>query len=153
MRMNVDHPVVVAAFRSAEEAAHARALLEREAIAAAAIDRQDSIERLCADAFEGGFDVVVESADAAKAIAVLQRAWPEEVLIEAHVVDRCAVCGSTDVTRLPRIRIFIFAALLLIGASVVFGQRDLFLLVVAIIAGVLVLTPAHHCRVCGERWS
>lgn len=151
--VNVDHPVVIAAFRSADEAAHARTLLEREAIAAAAIDRQESIERLCADVFEGGFDVVVELADVARAIAVLQRAWPEEKLLDAHVIDRCAACGSVDVERLPRIRIFIGAALILIAASLVFGQRDLFLLVIAIIGGVLVLTPARHCRACGERWS
>ena len=151
--VNVDHPVVIAAFRSADEAAHARALLERQAIAAAAIDRQDSIERLCADVFEGGSDLVVESEDAEKAIAVLQRAWPEEKLVDAHVIDRCPACGSMDVARLARMRMFIGAALLLIAGSLVFGQRDLFLLVIAIIGGVLVLTPARHCRACGERWS
>ncbi len=151
--VDVDHPVVIAAFRSAEEAAYARTLLEREKISAAAIQRQNSIERLCPDAFEGGFDVVVGRPDAPAAIALLQRVFPEEKVLDAIVIDRCPACGSSDVMRIPRIRILVIAAVTLIAANLAFGQRDLFLLVIAIIAGALALTPALRCRTCGERWS
>ena len=142
--------VVVAAFRSAEEASAARSFLVREKIAANMMPRQDAIERLCPDMFADGFDVIVSSNDAANAIALLHRMWPEDA-IDVQIVDRCAACGSTDIMHIPRIRIFIVAAIALIATSLVVGQRDLFLLVIAVIGAVLLLTPGRRCRACGER--
>lgn len=147
-----DRPVVVAAFRSAEEASVARSFLIREKIAANMTPRQDALERLCPDMFDGGFDVIVAAADAANAIALLQRIWPDESAIDAEVVEPCMACRSTNVMRVPRIGIFIGAAITLVMASLLFGQRDLFLLVVAIIGAALLLTPGRRCRSCGERW-
>ena len=50
-------------------------------------------------------------------------------------------------------RLFIIAAVILLAGNFVFGQRELFLLVIAIIGGALLLTPAKRCRACGERWT
>lgn len=114
--------------------------------------RQDAMERLCPDVFDGGFDVVVAASDAADAIALLQRIWPDESVLDVEATAPCPACASADVMRIPRIRIFIVAAVALIGASLVFGERDLFLLVIAIVGAALVLTPSRRCRNCGERW-
>lgn len=149
--MSTQDPVVVAAFRSPQEASQARSFLQRENIAANMAPRQESLERLCADVFDDGFDVIVARDDAADAIALLQRVWPDDA-IDAEVVARCPACDSTDVWHIPRARIFVIAAIVLVGASLVFGQRDLFLLVIAIIGAALVLTPARRCRACGEHW-
>lgn len=151
--MRFSHPVVIAAFRSSGDAGHARAMLEHERIAAEVIPRQDGIERLCEDAFDGGFDVIVESNDAGAAISFIQRHWPDETPIDAQVLDRCPSCGSTDVARIRRLRLFAIAAAALLAGNFAFGQRDLFLLVIAITGGALLLAPATRCRACGERWS
>jgi hypothetical protein len=146
----VNTPVVVAAFRLSDEAARAQRALQQEGIAGEAGPRAEGIERMCADAFDSGFDVVVNAADAERAIAVLRRLWPDEA--EPLVEVRCGACRSSDVARLPRLRIFLLAALLMVVGSIVFGERNLFLLLTAIIAGLLLLTPRWRCRACGERW-
>lgn len=146
-----EHPVVIAAFRSAEEASRARSFLVAQKIAANMVPRQDALERLCPDVFDGGFDVIVDSADAANAIALLQRVWPDDSVIDVQAIAPCPACGSTDILRVPRIRIFLIATFTLVGASLMFGQRDLFLLVIGIIGAALLLTPARRCRSCGFR--
>ena len=114
--------------------------------------RQDAIERLCPDVFDDGFDVIVDSANAADAIALLQRIWTDETAIDVQAIAPCPACGSTDVLRIPRIRIFLIASVTLVCASLIFGQRDLFLLVIGIIAAALLVTPGRRCRRCGEVW-
>lgn len=143
-------PAAVAAFRSWDEAAEAQRVLRANDIEAEARPRDDSIDRLCADVPECGFDVIVDAADAENAIALLRRRWPEEAETTPGV--RCPACGSSDLFRLPRLRIFLAVAVVMTVAGFAFDQRDLFLLVVAIIGGVLLLTPRWRCRSCGERW-
>jgi hypothetical protein len=150
--MTASDAVVVAAFRQADEASRARSFLEREDITANMMPRQDALERLCPDVFADGFDVVVARTDAADAIALLQRIWPDEPTIHSEVDAHCPNCGSTDVTRVPRIRIFIIAALALYAGGLVFHQRDLFVLVIAIVGASLMVIPRSRCRTCGERW-
>lgn len=96
--------------------------------------------------------MIVSAADGDRAIALLQRMWPETA-IDVQVLEQCPACGSTAVARLLRLRLFLIAAAVLVAASFVFGQRDLFLLLVAIIGGVLILAPNRRCRECGERWT
>ncbi len=147
----MDGPVVIAAFRSRDEAIAARDALQQEGIAADAAPRSDGIERMCADAFDLGFDVIVSAADAERAIGVLRRLWPDDAA-EAKREERCSACGSTDVARVPRLRIFVVVALMMIVGSILFGERELFLLLAAIVGGLLLLTPRQRCRACGERW-
>jgi hypothetical protein len=146
----VDRAVVIAAFRSRDEATEASEVLQREGIAADAGPRDESIERMCADALGMKFDVVVDAADAERGIALLRRIWPDDAQPEA--VQRCPACGASDVASLPRLRIFLVAALVLISGIAVFGERELFLLLIGIVGGLLLLTPRWRCRACGERW-
>lgn len=146
----MNSPAAVAAFRSWDEADEAQRVLRASSIEAQARPRDDSVERLCADVPECAFDVIVDARDAESAIALLRRRWPDEAEATAEV--RCPACGSTDVFRLPRLRIFLAVAAVMVAAGLAFDQRDLFLLVAAIIGGVLLLTPRWRCRACGERW-
>ena len=149
-RVLVNEPVVVAAFRSWDEAVAAQRALQGEGIAGEVGPRVDGIERMCADAFDEGIDVVVSGADAERAIAVLRKLWPDEA--EPDLEERCPACRSNDIARLPRLRIFVIIALLLVVGSIFFGQRNLFLLLAAIVGGLLLLTPHRSCRRCGEKW-
>jgi hypothetical protein len=148
-----DAPVVVAAFRLAEEASRARSFLLQEKIAANMTPRQEGIERLCPDLFDGGFDVLVSRENAADAIALLQRIWPEARANDAPIIERCPACGSTDVGRVRKIRILIIATIALLAGSFMFGEKELFLLAIGIVAAAVVLTPGRHCRACDERWG
>jgi hypothetical protein len=141
---------VVAAFRLSDEAEAAQKALQKEGIVSEAGPRTTGIERMCVDAFDSGFDVVVDKAEGERAIALLRHLWPDAA--EPIVELRCPSCRASDVTRLPRLRIFLLAAMLMVVGSIVFGERDLFLLLTAIIAGLLLLTPRWRCRACGERW-
>lgn len=151
-RAGVDRPVVIAAFLSRDEAIAARRALQDEGIAADAGPRTDGIERMCIDAFDSGFDVIVSAADAERAMALLRRVWPDEAAAEPKGEERCPDCGSRDVARVPRLRIFLVVALLAVVGSITFEQHSLFLLLTAIVGGLLLLTPRRRCRACGERW-
>jgi hypothetical protein len=148
----VDGPVVIAAFLSQDEAIAAQRVLQDEGIAADAEPRTDDIERMCVDAFDSGFDVIVRAGDAEPAIALLRRVWPDEAAAEPKGEERCPACASSDVARMPRLRIFLIVALLMVVGSIIFEQRSLFLLLMAIVGGLLLLTPRQRCRACGERW-
>ena len=142
--------MVIAAFRASDEAAAAQVALHQEGIAAEAGPRTDRIERICVDAFDSGFDVVVDARDAERGIALLRRVWPDEA--EPDIEQRCPACGSGDVSRLAKLRIFLLVALLLVVGGIVVEEPDLFLLLAAIVGGLILLTPRRRCRACGERW-
>jgi DNA-directed RNA polymerase subunit RPC12/RpoP len=149
----LNDPVVIAAFRQEIEAGAAQDALEREGIVSEAGPRDDELDRLCADVFNAGFDVVVDRDEAEDAIAVLRRHWPDVIdvtPIEPPVV--CPACSSPAVARLPRVRLFFLAAIVLLIAGVITGQRELFLLLIGIIGGLLAITPPLVCDACGERW-
>jgi hypothetical protein len=147
----VNDPVVVAAFKVHSEAAFTCAALAREDIAAEVGERTDALPRLCVDAFDGGFDVIVESVGAQAAIGVIQHLWPEEPRA-LPFVERCPACDASEISRLPRLRLFVLAAALLVVIGAIVGERDLFLLVIGIVAVLLLIAPGRLCRACGERW-
>ncbi len=144
--------VVIAAFRSGAEAEQARRQLAGQGVAADVLPRNPNFERQCADLFDDGFDVVVAPEIADDAIAIVQGLWPDE-LPEGPQTEQCRDCGSNDVAALPRLRFFAIAALLLLIAGMILGERDLFALVIAIIGGILLVTPNRRCRTCGSRWN
>jgi DNA-directed RNA polymerase subunit RPC12/RpoP len=144
-------PVVVAAFRSPSEAAVAGTALETAGIVTEVRPRSEELERRCADAFNEGFDVVVSAADADAAVEVLRDVWPDEVAIDIEVLPRCPECGSEDLVRVRRLRVFVIALVVLLPAGVLTGQRDLFLLLIGIIGALLVIAPNQRCLACGER--
>lgn len=147
----MDQPVVIAAFRAASEAVAARGVLVREGFDAEVIRRSDDLPRRCDDVFDGGFDLIVEDRDTGGAIDVLQRLWPE-LATTGRVVEQCPVCGSAEVSTLPRLLIFVSSAVLLLAGGLLTGQRDLFFLLIAVMGALLLLTPGRRCRQCGERW-
>lgn len=143
--------MVVAAFREWSEAGLAQQALSAQGIAAASHPQGNAFERLCADVFTGGVDVVVDRERAADAIAIIERLWP--VPVEASTVERCEACSSTDLASLPRLRLFLWSATVLLVAGVALDLRDLFTLVAAIVGVILLLSPNRRCRACGERWT
>jgi hypothetical protein len=145
-------PVVIAAFRSAAEAHQARVALERAGVEADVISRNPALERMCDDVFEDGFDVIVGRSDAPAAIAVVQGIWPDEAEASAPI-EQCAECGSAEVTAIPRVRIFILAAIVLYAIGVAVGERDMFVLSAGIVGVLLFMAPNRRCRNCGERWT
>lgn len=147
---NVTSQVVVASFRSREESLRARRALESSGIAAEAGGRMEDRPRLAADLIADGFDVAVEAADADRAIALLHELWPD--VRPERAAPRCPACGSPGVRRLMRLRIFAAAAVVLLAAGIAIGERDLMLLLAAILGLLLMMTPPLRCQACGESW-
>jgi hypothetical protein len=144
--------VVIAAFKSVAEAHQARVALESAGVGAGVVPRDEALERRCADIFSDGFDVVVEASDADAAIAIVQDVWPDEFAADPPP-ERCSECGSLEVTAIPRLRIFLLAALVLYVAGILVHERDLFLLSTGIVGVLLFMAPNRRCRNCGERWK
>ena len=145
--------MVIAAFRSSVEAEGARAALSIEGIAARVVPRSDAFERLCADAFRDGVDVVVAREDAERAIAIVQSIWRDENQGGGRPVEQCPECGSTAIRHLPRLRILLVAIPLLLAGGALTGERDLFLLMAAIVGFFVLLTPSTRCVSCGHHWQ
>ena len=143
-------PVVIAAFRARVEAEAACDAIVGAGMAADVVPRTNELPRLADDLFEGGFDLIVDRADAAAALEVVRRLWPDEPRRE-HVV-RCPACGSTSISRLRRLRIFLVVAVLLLILGEITSQRELFVLVIGIVAVLLLIAKPMRCRDCGERW-
>lgn len=143
-------PVVIAAFRARAEAVAASDALAASGTDALVSVRSDACPRLCEDLFEGGFDLIVDRADAAAAMEIVRRLWPEEPGPERVV--RCPACRSDSIARLPRLRLFLAVAGLLVVAGELTGQRELFVLVIGIVAVLFLIAKPMRCRECGERW-
>jgi predicted RNA-binding Zn-ribbon protein involved in translation (DUF1610 family) len=87
---------------------------------------------------EGGAEVVLSAA--------------EETAEQAEAV-LCPSCGSAEVTRVPRMRFFLFLAVIGGGAGLALHQYGLGLMAVLVAALVTAIAPSHRCTACGERWS
>jgi hypothetical protein len=146
----VTDPVVIGAFRAPVEAEAARDAIRGAGMSAEVVPRSDVLPRFCDDAFEGGLDVIVDRADADAAIAILHRLWPDES--RARAVPTCPACGSNDVARLPRLRLFLVVTVLLLVVGELTKQRELFALVIGIFAVLFLIAKPMRCRSCGERW-
>ena len=153
MNLIPDQPVVIAAFRSPAEAAGARTALRAQGIAAEVVPRTDALERLCADVFQDGVDVVVPRGDAERAIVIVQAIWRDENPGRGKVIEQCPECGSTAIRHLPRLRILLIGIPLLVVGGALTGERDLFLLMAAIVGFFVLLTPSTRCVTCGHRWQ
>jgi hypothetical protein len=64
----------------------------------------------------------------------------------------CPNCGSVDIRREYRFRLFVLFALLAIGVCVAIGQAEATFFAVGVIAVAVLLIPPWHCRECGQRW-
>ncbi|HUP44043.1 MAG TPA: hypothetical protein VM779_00880 [Thermoanaerobaculia bacterium] len=138
--------VVVASFRSPAEAQAARAAIEEAGIESTLV-RDQMI----------GIGVVVAAKDADRAIDLLRDLWPdpgpwreeEPPVVE---VERCPECGSPDLIRIRRLPFFIVFSTVMVAIGYAVGQRDLFGLLVVIVAALLFLGPNRRCLTCGALW-
>lgn len=64
----------------------------------------------------------------------------------------CPNCGSADVRREYRLRLFVLFALLAIGVCVAVSEPEAGFFAVGVIAIAVLLIPPWHCRECGQRW-
>ena len=140
--------MVVASFRSAAEARVALSAVEAAGIRATLVNEPTL-----------GAGVVVAAEDVDRAVEVLRGLWPEgdsetDPAAEAPVVEieQCPDCGSTDLIRIRRLPFFILFSTVMLAIGYLAGQRDLFLLLIAVVAVMLFIGPNRACLRCGERW-
>ena len=137
--------VVIASFRSVAEAQIARSAIEEGGIEVT-LAREQSL----------GIGVAVSATDADRALAILRDVWPETE--EAAGDDswsepeRCPDCGSSDFLRIRRLPFFLFFTAIMLVLGIATDQRDLFTLMIGIVALLLFLGPNRRCLSCGERW-
>lgn len=143
---------MIAAFRVHDEALIAKMVLDHAGVASEARAYDESIDRRCDGVFPAGSDLVVAQEDADQAIVLVQRMFREEADPGARAFARCPACGSLEVTRLRRLLLFGVAAVVLLIGGAITGERELFMLMIAIVGGILLLSNENRCRACGERW-
>lgn len=144
--MTVSPPqVVIASFRSVAEAQIARAAIEE-----AGIDVAVAVEQSL------GIGVSVSATDADRAVAILRDLWPESHETAADdgqsEPERCPECGSSVFLRIRRLPFFLGFTALMLTLGVATDQRDLFTLMIGIVAALLFVGPNRRCLDCGERW-
>ena len=126
--------------------------LEHSGLESEAVPYDESMERRCDGVFPTGSDLVVAAGDADQAIVLVQKMFREEPDAGVQAFARCPACGSLEVTRLRRLLLFAVTAVALLIGGAVTGERDLFMLMIAIVGGILLLSRENRCRACGERW-
>ena len=108
----------------------------------------------------GYVKVQVRDEDAEEAVTILTDSADvvDEPAAEAVELTeepiRCPSCGKAEtVARIPRLRIFLLLAVVLIGVGSAVHQEDLALAGVVAAAITTALAPSHRCTACGEKWS
>lgn len=138
--------VVVASFHSVAEERAARTALESEGIAAEA--------GTDATLGDGWRCLSVAPAEAERALAVLRELWPaQEGRVEEAAPEQCPSCGSGEVRRVGRFRLFLLAALILLPLGALTNETALFALTLAIVGALLLFVPNRRCPACAERWQ
>jgi hypothetical protein len=64
----------------------------------------------------------------------------------------CPNCGSGDIRREYRLRLFVLFAFIAIGVCIAVDQAEAAFFAVGVIAVAVLLIPPWHCRECGQRW-
>lgn len=143
--------IAVTKVQSPDEGEALRATLRNAGIAS----------RLGHDAsFAKRLEVQVAEADIDEADRILNGLLGIDETAEGEVRDdaapqsplACPNCGSNDIRREYRFRLFVLFSLLAIGVCIAVGQADVAFLVVGVIAVAVLLIPPWHCRECGQRW-
>jgi Zn finger protein HypA/HybF involved in hydrogenase expression len=156
--------ITLARFATIGEAEIARGALRAAGIEAVFADEATvSINWLYSNAL-GGIKLQIREEDLERARAVLSNApMPDDGVVEddtppdseepVEELSRCPSCGSRELTRVPRVRLFILFLFVSWVVSFAFHQHEL--AVAAIIAGIIIvlLAPSTRCRACGEHWS
>lgn len=153
----MDGPVVIASFRSLDEAIGARTAVEN-----AGIDAELTNEKTLGVNWPyrdviGGIGLLVPADRAEEATAILHGLWPEGSEPAAPgqenaVPEHCPACGSTEFWRIRRLPFGILAVVVLFIGGHLTDQRDLFGLLIVILVVLLAAAPNRRCTSCGERW-
>jgi len=81
---------------------------------------------------------------------------PSDPLIEAPVIPvNCERCYSDDIHRIPKVRIFVAGAGIILTYALMSGREGTLILFFAILSLALVLLflDRWRCRECGHTWS
>lgn len=155
---------LVARFATVGEADIARSALEAAGLDVLLIDEQTVALNWLYSQAVGGVKVLVPAEDAERAADILSLApappddlRDEEALpssgAETPKPATCPDCGSVSCSRVPRLRLFLFATLLICALGAATGQSELALAAIAAAGLTLLFAPTHRCLECGERWT
>lgn len=115
----------------------------------------------------GGVSLLVAAADEADARRILREEpsvgvgdeWRTAAPLADEVIPAgdpapapCPNCAGFETDRIPRLKISVTAAALLLAVGSVVGDLALFVLTAAAIATAVALGPVFRCRHCGNRW-
>lgn len=156
-----DRPTAIAAFRSTGEAEAARSALVAAGIGAYLIDAELVRLNWLYTQAVGGIKLVVRYEDSDHALDVLKGLWPESteppldeemVATEPKAPPSCPECGSKNALKLPKLTIFLFISVVLMGAAIALGHLETFVLAIMVIGVVLMFAPSFRCADCAARW-
>jgi len=154
-------PAILARFSTPGEAEMARSALVAAGIDVMIADEElVSLNWLYSNAI-GGIKLVVEEADLERAAAVLSNPGIEttEEVTETPVVEEepevlvCPSCGSDQIARVPRLKLFFLFMLVLYGAGVAVDQQELALAGIFVAAVITFFAPSHRCIACAEKFN
>jgi len=108
----------------------------------------------------GGVKVLVRDEDWEESTEILSTAAVEVAVDDAgdaaaeeiEETIGCPACGSSEVARIPRLRLFFFFALAVCGVGFAVHQPNLAIAGVVAAALIMATAPSHRCMACGERW-
>jgi predicted RNA-binding Zn-ribbon protein involved in translation (DUF1610 family) len=157
--------VVLARYATVAQAELARSALDAAGIDAAIGDEELVTMNWLYSNAVGGVKLLVAEEDAERAAEVLSSEADVEsgghaAAVEsdgesggmAAALQKCPGCGGTEYTRIPKLRLFLFATILLWGLGVAIDQRELAAGAIGVAALILLVTPSATCNACGERF-
>jgi hypothetical protein len=160
---------ILARFTTTGEAGSARSAVEAAGIDTALTDDEIVAITWTWSNAVGGIKLIVRDDDLQDAADVLDFPSAEPETTEESAADAvlpvdeeadqqtgavlCPECGSAAVTRIPRLRLFLFFAAVLGGAGIALHQSQLGLVAVLAVALVTAMTPSHRCTSCMERFN
>ena len=140
---------IIAKYRKVADAERVRDALAAEGIAAT-IDGEEP------------FQLLVDAADVERADQVLNRIYDVEHAERVTPSDaaprpdsrECPECGSTAIRRVPRLAIFIAAAIVIVGASYVWTESmtESALMAILSLAVLFLIFERWRCNECEATW-
>lgn len=69
--------------------------------------------------------------------------------------EACPRCESTEIHRIPKLRIYLLLAVLLVGLSTVgeYGSGQIGFLLLAAVTAATLFVPRWRCRDCENQWD
>jgi phage FluMu protein Com len=154
---------VVARFSTVGEAQSARSALEAAEIPVLIADEEMiALNWMYSNAL-GGVKLLVSAENLESSEEILKTAAEDdpgepsqsakESVPASRLPQTCPSCQSVNVARIPRLTLFVFAALVIYAGGVAVHQPELAMAGVAAAALLAAVAPTHRCTACGERWT